>query len=285
MQNTSQLSTSSLGMEDSPRSTLAAARRRAGALAGQFPGAAPEAPGARAKRVNAELRVDYWEAEDAMGGPAARAESLAEHPAPGAGNKALPLTRPPFQAQGRLRALDERTGKEYSLEVRALALPVPRPARPPPRPRPRRLGLVGSAPAATGRLTAPHGPPAQVSEGGTVRSSELKKITAPGVPWGLRMYDPGYTNVAAVRSAISYIDGANGVLRYRGYPIEELAEGSSFLETAFLVIYGQLPSGPQLQHWEGSVMRHTALPQGVQVRRRPARPPPAPRGPRRGPRR
>ena len=110
-----------------------------------------------------------------------------------------------------------------------------------------------------------------------MRSSELKKITAPGVPWGLRMYDPGYTNVAAVRSAISYIDGANGVLRYRGYPIEELAQGSSFLETAFLVIYGQLPSGPQLQHWEGSVMRHTALPQGVQVRRRPARAP-GPRG-------
>ena len=156
-QTSSQLSTSDLGMagrgEDSP---LAAARRRAGALAGQFPGAAPEAPGARAKRVNAELRVDYWEDADAMGGPAAMAESLAEHPAPGAG-QALPLTRPPFQAQGRLRALDERTGKEYSLEVRALALPVPQPARPPRRPRPRRLGLVGSAPAATGRLTAPHG--------------------------------------------------------------------------------------------------------------------------------
>ena len=149
-----------LGMAED--SALSAARRRAGALAGQFPGgtagagAAPEAPGARAKRVNAELRVDYWEDADAMGGPAAMAESLAEHPAPGAG-KALPLTRPPFQAQGRLRALDERTGKEYSLEVRALTLPVPRPARPSRRPRPRRLGLVASAPAATGRLTAPHG--------------------------------------------------------------------------------------------------------------------------------
>jgi citrate synthase len=63
----------------------------------------------------------------------------------------------------------------------------------------------------------------------------LKQITAGGDGNGLKLYDPGYLNTAPVRSSISYIDGDQGILRYRGYPIEELAEKSSYLEVAYLL--------------------------------------------------
>jgi citrate synthase len=70
-------------------------------------------------------------------------------------------------------------------------------------------------------------------------------------------------NTAPCRSAVSYIDGDKGILRYRGYPIEELAEHSTFLEVAYLLLYGSLPSAKQLADWQEAVMRHSALPQGV----------------------
>ena len=70
-------------------------------------------------------------------------------------------------------------------------------------------------------------------------------------------------NTAPCRSAISYIDGDKGILRYRGYPIEELAEHSSFLEVAYLLLYGSLPSAKQLADWQEAVLRHSALPAGV----------------------
>lgn len=70
----------------------------------------------------------------------------------------------------------------------------------------------------------------EVSEGGTIAASALKQITAGGDGVGLRAYDPGYTNTSAVISRISYIDGDRGILRYRGYPIEQLADRSTFLE-------------------------------------------------------
>ncbi len=107
----------------------------------------------------------------------------------------------------------------------------------------------------------------EVTAGGTLSGADLRKIAPPpgtDVAWGLRVYDPGYVNTVAVRSKVSYIDGGRGVLRYRGYPIEELAESSSFLETAYLVIYGHLPSQEQASRWEEAVMRHSALPEGVQ---------------------
>ncbi|MCH8613683.1 citrate synthase [Arsenicicoccus dermatophilus] len=71
--------------------------------------------------------------------------------------------------------------------------------------------------------------------------------------------DPGFTNTASCSSAITYIDGDQGILRYRGYPIEQLAEKSSFLEVAFLVIYGELPTGEQLEEFEQKVTRHSLL--------------------------
>ncbi|BBN17619.1 citrate synthase [Marchantia polymorpha subsp. ruderalis] len=90
----------------------------------------------------------------------------------------------------------------------------------------------------------------------TVRATDLKKI-------GVRLYDPGYANTAAVRSAISYIDGDRGILRYRGYPIEELAERSSFEEVSYLLVYGELPTSAQLARWELAVSQHSAVPEGV----------------------
>ncbi|XP_072998803.1 citrate synthase, glyoxysomal-like [Typha latifolia] len=103
----------------------------------------------------------------------------------------------------------------------------------------------------------------KVSEEGTVRATDFKKITTGNYDKGLKLYDPGYINTAPVRSSICYIDGDEGILRYRGYPIEELAERSSFLEVAYLLMYGNLPSQSQLADWEFAVSQHSAVPQGV----------------------
>ncbi|HXD28356.1 MAG TPA: citrate/2-methylcitrate synthase, partial [Arthrobacter sp.] len=72
-------------------------------------------------------------------------------------------------------------------------------------------------------------------------------------------YDPGFMNTAATKSAITYIDGDAGILRYRGYPIEQLAEQSSFLETSYLLIYGNLPSATELEEFDQKIRRHTLL--------------------------
>ncbi|GFS45465.1 citrate synthase 2 [Actinidia rufa] len=103
----------------------------------------------------------------------------------------------------------------------------------------------------------------QVSDEGTVKATDLKKITTGKNDKGLKLYDPGYLNTAPVRSSICYIDGDEGILRYRGYPIEELAEGSTFLEVAYLLMYGNLPSENQLADWEFAVSQHSAVPQGI----------------------
>lgn len=76
---------------------------------------------------------------------------------------------------------------------------------------------------------------------------------------GLRIYDPAYFNTAVVESRITYINGLDGILRYRGYPIQQLVEKSSFLETAFLLLYGELPTQPQFKSWQDEVMAHTYL--------------------------
>ena len=104
----------------------------------------------------------------------------------------------------------------------------------------------------------------QISEHGTIKGTDLKQITAGGDGIGLRTYDNGYVNTTACRSSVSYIDGGAGILRYRGYPIEQLAESSNFLETSYLVIYGHLPGKMQMERWQEAVMRHSALPLSVQ---------------------
>ncbi|CAK9314705.1 unnamed protein product [Citrullus colocynthis] len=103
----------------------------------------------------------------------------------------------------------------------------------------------------------------EISEEGTIKATDLKKITTGPNDKGLKLYDPGYLNTAPVRSSISYIDGDEGILRYRGYPIEELAESSTYVEVAYLLMYGNLPSQTQLADWEFAISQHSAVPQGL----------------------
>ena len=76
---------------------------------------------------------------------------------------------------------------------------------------------------------------------GTIRAMDLRQIKVTPDEFGMMTYDPAFTNTAACRSSITYIDGDKGVLMYRGYPIEQLAEHSDFLETAYLILLGELP--------------------------------------------
>ena len=91
----------------------------------------------------------------------------------------------------------------------------------------------------------------------TIRALDLRQIKVHDDDFGMMSYDPAYTNTASCSSRITFVDGDKGVLRYRGYPIEQLAEQSSFLEVAYLLIYGELPDAAQLEHWEERVMHHT----------------------------
>jgi citrate synthase len=81
---------------------------------------------------------------------------------------------------------------------------------------------------------------------GTIRATDLRKIKVSDDDFGLMTYDPAFMNTANCRSAITYIDGDKGILLYRGYPIEQLAEESNFLETAYLILFGELPTAAQL---------------------------------------
>ncbi|KAJ3122701.1 hypothetical protein HK098_002537 [Nowakowskiella sp. JEL0407] len=98
-----------------------------------------------------------------------------------------------------------------------------------------------------------------IDEGGVISATTFQKMKLIGGGPGLRIYDPAYLNTAVARSKICEIDGDKGILRYRGYPIEELAEKSTFVEVSFLLIYGYLPSKSQLEAWTTDVMRHTIL--------------------------
>ncbi len=92
---------------------------------------------------------------------------------------------------------------------------------------------------------------------GTVRAMDLRQIKVSEDEFGLMSYDPAFTNTASCRSAITYIDGEAGILQHRGYPIELLSESSSFLEVAYLLIFGELPTGPQLDRWAYDITHHT----------------------------
>src|SRR3990172_9474151 len=81
---------------------------------------------------------------------------------------------------------------------------------------------------------------------GAIKATDLRQIRTDGEDFGLMTYDPAFMNTASTRSAITYLDGDRGILRYRGYPIEQLAERSTFLEVAYLLIYGELPTSAQL---------------------------------------
>jgi citrate synthase len=98
---------------------------------------------------------------------------------------------------------------------------------------------------------------------GTIRATDLRQIKASDDDKGLITYDPGFVATASCRSAITYIDGDAGILEYRGYPIEQLAEKSTYLEVAYLLIHGVLPTQPQLDAWSHDVTNHTFVHENV----------------------
>ena len=98
---------------------------------------------------------------------------------------------------------------------------------------------------------------------GTVRAMDFRQIKVAEDDFGLMTYDPAFTNTASCRSAITFIDGEKGILQHRGIPIEQLCEDSSFLEVAFLLIYGELPTQPQLERWLHDVTHHTFVHENV----------------------
>lgn len=92
---------------------------------------------------------------------------------------------------------------------------------------------------------------------GTIRAADLKQISASDGDGGLATYDPGFVNTASCRSSVTFIDGDKGILEYRGYPIEQLAEQSNYLEVAYLLVNGKLPNKAEYEAWAHDVTYHT----------------------------
>jgi citrate synthase len=98
---------------------------------------------------------------------------------------------------------------------------------------------------------------------GTIRPMDLRQIKTGPDDFGLMTYDPAFMNTASCQSAITYLDGDAGILRYRGYPIEQLAENCSFTEVAYLLLNGELPTAEELEAWDCEIMRHTMIHENV----------------------
>jgi citrate synthase len=98
---------------------------------------------------------------------------------------------------------------------------------------------------------------------GAVRAMDFRQIRTGDEDFGLLLYDPAFTNTASCKSAITYIDGDRGILRYRGYPIEQLAEQSTFLETAYLLVYGELPTRAQYEQWVHDITYRTFVHENI----------------------
>ena len=94
---------------------------------------------------------------------------------------------------------------------------------------------------------------------GTIKAMDLRQIKVSEHDFGMMTYDPAFMNTASCRSKVTFIDGDNGILRYRGYPIEQLAQKSSYLEVAYLVITGELPTKQQMEEWTFQINHHTML--------------------------
>jgi citrate synthase len=102
-------------------------------------------------------------------------------------------------------------------------------------------------------------------EDGTVRAMAFREMKVSDDDFGLMTYDPAYTNTASCRSAITFLDGEAGVLEYRGYPIEQLAEKSTYLEVAYLLVNGELPTQAQLDEWNHEITIHTFVHENVKT--------------------
>ncbi|MFQ5849564.1 MAG: citrate synthase [Candidatus Binatia bacterium] len=98
---------------------------------------------------------------------------------------------------------------------------------------------------------------------GTIRAMDLRQIKTSEGDFGLMTYDPAFMNTASCQSKITFIDGEKGILRYRGYPIEEMAEKSTYLETAYLILYGELPTRAELEDWVHHVTFHTFIHENI----------------------
>src|ERR1700730_12520367 len=96
-------------------------------------------------------------------------------------------------------------------------------------------------------------------ENGTIRAMDLRQIKTGPDDFGLMTYDPAFMNTASCRSAITYIDGDKGILRYRGYPIDVLAEHCTYLEVAYLLLFGALPTASEVKNWVRDIPDHTML--------------------------
>ena len=97
----------------------------------------------------------------------------------------------------------------------------------------------------------------------TINALDLRKIRVNDDDFGLMTYDPGFMNTASTKSTITYIDGDRGILEYRGYPISDLAEKSNFLEVAYLIMYGELPTKAQYDKWVSEITHHTFLHENI----------------------
>ena len=102
-------------------------------------------------------------------------------------------------------------------------------------------------------------------ENGTVRAMDLRQIKTSADDFGLMTYDPALMNTASTKSAITFIDGDKGILEYRGYPVEQLAERSNFLEVAYLILSGELPNEEQLAAWTYDITHHTFVHENIKT--------------------
>ena len=100
-------------------------------------------------------------------------------------------------------------------------------------------------------------------EHGTIRAMDLRQIKVAEDDFGLMTYDPAFMNTASCKSRITFIDGDKGILEYRGYPIDQLAEKSTYLEVAYLLLHGELPTGPQLREWTRNITYHTFINESI----------------------
>src|ERR687886_691701 len=100
-------------------------------------------------------------------------------------------------------------------------------------------------------------------ENGTIKAMDLRQIKVTDDDFGLMTYDPAFMNTASCKSRITYIDGDKGVLEYRGYPIEQLAERSTYLEVAHLLLHGELPTEKQLADWQWNITHHTFINENI----------------------
>jgi citrate synthase len=102
-------------------------------------------------------------------------------------------------------------------------------------------------------------------ENGTVRAMDLRQIKADADDFGLMTYDPALMNTASTKSAITFIDGDKGILEYRGYPVEQLAERCNFLEVAYLILFGELPNEERLAAWTYEITHHTFVHENIKT--------------------